>query len=92
MKREPRIGMRKRRQGSEQVLAVKFGGGVVMFGRLGILSSQILSSLILSYLPFFSLLSSQLSFFLLYSALFSCCRFHVFPSLPFFVSFLGCVP
>ena len=51
-----------------------------------------LSPLILSYLPFFSLLSFQLSFFLLSSALFSCCRFHVFPSLPFFVSFLGCVP
>ena len=29
----------------------------VLFGRLGILSSQLLSSLILSYLPFFSLLS-----------------------------------
>ena len=49
--------------------------------------------LLLRYLIFSSFLffHFNLSSFLFSSALFSYCRFPVFPSLPFFVSFLGCV-
>ena len=65
------------------VIACELG---VLFGRLGILSSQIISSLMFYYLLFFSLLSSS---FLFSSALFSYCRLPVFPSLPFFDSFVG---
>ena len=51
MKREPRIGMRKRRQGSEQALAVKFcfGGGSCLADSG---SSLLKFSLLLFYLIF----------------------------------------
>ena len=86
--REQTRSAKKWRRGREQFLPVNLGSCWEDSGCSLLRFPLLLRSLIFPSFLFFPL---NLSSFLFSSALFSYCRFPVLPSLPFFVSFLGCV-
>ena len=83
---EQRRSDKKWRQGRDQLLPVNLGSCLEDSGSSLLKLSLLLCSIIFSSFLFFHFI---LSSFLFSSALFSYCRLPVFPSLPFFDSFVG---